>query len=1020
MPVLKIPFGRSQHEDVDPRVASDGVLRSVKELVTDRRGRFVKRLEYDTLTTGDADGPIWALNEFNGARLIAYDQPPVLSLHDAAKDIVTESTVQQLPAFTAPQRYPIPHELGDGANELTQTDVAHVNGWTVVLWVLSDVARLGWYNEATGALVVVSVPYAIDSATAKLCVAGDYVVLVYPTASTTLSARVWDSTSSGAPVMSGAWPVLTVVDTEGFALSAYRGTNFFLVAGVTEATTDIEADIAVWDPADVAALGAAEDTVAGLTVLASEAGSAALAIDGNLGDGVLFAFRYAGSSSDGLAYYHLDDALDTNLGRTAIVSGDTYVQEPSLLQLADDTWMVMSGNVSTTTFDVSQVITWTVSTAGVVGPLRRHMDVRPVSRLFGILEPDGAVRPFCVAVSDRDTASTGGTAFTQNYYILALRPVDSFNEFDSLRVHGFFGRDVALAPNGASYQLANVVQTSDGTWLFCGQMLAQGTALDRDTFEESVRLGAALWRFSSESRERFGMVKLGAGGYMPGGIMTRWNGAVATEAGFLRRPDIISLTSSTNGNLTQGGEYSYVAVYESIANDGEIVRSEPSTVATVTLTGSDDDVTVRVRDNTLRSNHAMASVPEAKIYLYRTKANTPGVYYMVMDQDDPIVGDAVSDGAASTTYLDTIADTVLETHQQLYSDGAADQPLVNVVPPPCKVLARVGKRLAAAGVEIPEEGWLSKEAVPGEQVAWANSTAFKVVLPEPVVTVGELDGYPVWFTRHTVHVSLGVGPDDLGNGAFELRQIPTEFGAVSHHVATTDDGLVYQSRRGIELLRRGFGAPEWIGAPVADTLGSALITSAVVCERDKTVRFTFSGGVLVYNTTWKVWSVFELGSLFAASTWDGYHVVAMEDFDEATPIREESSGTPTTYIDGTIVTADLTMGELAGYARLHEVIALVEYRGQARVSLEVSYDAGQNWSTPITYDLSSATFAAGAVVPLELPLRYQKNDRFRFRLTDEGYEGGTTGTDGVRFLGLTLDWAKKQRPLRPVRAGLRG
>src|SRR5690606_22269769 len=185
--------------------------------------------------------------------------------------------------------------------------------------------------------------------------------------------------------------------------------------------------------------------------------------------------------------------------------------------------------------------------------------------------------------------------------------------------------------------------------------------------------------------------------------------------------------------------------------------------------------------------------------------------------------------------------------------------LPNCVPPPARFHKVVGKRLVAGGTELPEEVWFSAEKVPGEQVLWKDDPAFKVTLPAPCTAIGELDGYAVLFTANSVHMVLGAGPDDTGAGLFEVRSVPTDFGAIAHHTHTVDQGCLYQSSRGIELLPRGFGEPVYAGEPVEDTLGGALVTG--VSRIDDDIRFTFDKGVLCWNSTDNAWSWFELGNL---------------------------------------------------------------------------------------------------------------------------------------------------------------
>ena len=67
MPILPIPLITGQQQGFDARVAPDGTLLEVKELVTRKRGQWRKRNPYNELTTSTLGslptlaGPLWNL-----------------------------------------------------------------------------------------------------------------------------------------------------------------------------------------------------------------------------------------------------------------------------------------------------------------------------------------------------------------------------------------------------------------------------------------------------------------------------------------------------------------------------------------------------------------------------------------------------------------------------------------------------------------------------------------------------------------------------------------------------------------------------------------------------------------------------------------------------------------------------------------------------------------------------------------------------------------------------------------------
>ena len=62
---------------------------------------------------------------------------------------------------------------------------------------------------------------------------------------------------------------------------------------------------------------------------------------------------------------------------------------------------------------------------------------------------------------------------------------------------------------------------------------------------------------------------------------------------------------------------------------------------------------------------------------------------------------------------------------------------------------------------------------------------------------------------------------------------------------------------------------------------------------------------------------------------------------------------------------------------------------------------------------------AGAIFPLSLLQGSGGTDRYRLRITDSGHGDGTTATDGVHYLGFTLDFEQK-RGVKRLHSALRG
>lgn len=1048
MPDLQIPFMTGQNEGADSRALPDGGLRSVKELVMERAGRLTQRKAYTAVTASAPASAltdeVWSIGEFGEQRLLTTDRPPSIVTYRPDTNNFDEqslgTTPLYLPAFNAAQRQHIPHDLGTAAVDVERTDCCLLNGLLVVVWELGDDIGATIILESTQAVLFSDVVLTASSGLGfpKLCAAGDYVALVYVTGTTVL-ARMLDTTDTTSPRFGNS---VTLGSTHAVTLPCHLAT-----CEIVDSDSDF---IVAWyysgpDPTVVRVQRHTGATVAG------GSGTAEASDDVTLNSGSNNTPALDICSTDGEVCFLGYGLLDDNEVGVATTDSDiaaaftTVAATTTATSLLGNVGIVRASSTSARFFwsyhDATEIISGIISyvatsnepSAPSLATARPHYGLRPCSKPF---RADG--QTYVVASRDSDNSSPGSADWTTSYYLVRLG--ESSGAVDPQRIHGFFGRSRAHYTQGETSALTtvnNVVTDGSGNFIWSGLVLTQGHAFDRITPGQStnVRVGSAVWRWSSDTRDKFGMVTLGRSLYLSGGVLMRWNGAFVTQAGFLARPDVKGLSASNGaGALNNDGVYSWIVTYETVNNDGEIARSEPSLAADHTIGATDDTVELTIRDDPTRSLPLGLANTDSKLYVYRTEDNTPGTYYLAHAIDAPTDGNAIT-VSTHPTFTDLEADGTINARITLYSDGSSAP--VNAIPPPCRFLARVGKRLVAGGTEDPKEVWFSAEHVEGEQVNWHDESAYKIQLPSACTAVGELDNYPVLFTADGIFTVRGPGPAPDGTGTYELAPLPTEFGAITHFVAKCDAGLCFQSKRGIEVLPRGFGPPVWIGRAVADTLGTDTITSAVTIEHDKSVRFTCSSGVLVWNTTWNFWSVFELGDIKSAGSWGGYHVVAEDTWTDGAPQLESSTTvTSVSTVNPLWETGAIKLGAISGFYRARVLALVFRWYGKdgggagggVTVTLDVSRDGGQTWATADqkAWELQDTTtdstngYTDGDEVTLRYSVRGQKSDTFRFRVTvSEWTEGATTSQGRLEWLGASLTYLRKPGVKR-VKAEARG
>ncbi len=288
--------------------------------------------------------------------------------------------------------------------------------------------------------------------------------------------------------------------------------------------------------------------------------------------------------------------------------------------------------------------------------------------------------------------------------------------------------------------------------------------------------------------------------------------------------------------------------------------------------------------------------------------------------------------------------------------------LANVLPPACQFQAEGGGRLWLGGLFNRTEVVCSKLLVPSEPAQFTGHDAFSVFFPQDVTGIIWGDGALIGFTEESLYIVSGDGPNDQGQGSFtEPQRLPSDVGCIAwQSVVEISQGWLFQSKRGIYLLPRGFGAPVFIGASVQETLKAfPEVRSAVrVIEPgdstlgEATVRFVVANSagscrVLVLNTTTMRWeSVDNYGEPIAiAGIWDDRFTYVSPSFFNGVGIRQENYGTPSgltsdrgAFVRTRIKTGDLRPFGQLGSGKAYKLQVMGEIRTPATINAIVSFD----------------------------------------------------------------------------------
>jgi hypothetical protein len=331
--------------------------------------------------------------------------------------------------------------------------------------------------------------------------------------------------------------------------------------------------------------------------------------------------------------------------------------------------------------------------------------------------------------------------------------------------------------------------------------------------------------------------------------------SVGLDIGLLQMPSIAALIPAPGGGLALLGTYQYRAVIEMIDGRGRRWRSAPTSVSKVTLVGGENQVTIRVNawGAILRAFSVSPAVSRILVHIYRTPAG--GFNFQRVT---PPMGGPAPVTAGTYDFVDQLSDSLLAQREFLYTDGGV---LQNDHPPSCRFIADTEDRVWLGGLWDLNLIQSSKTIVPGEGIAFSDLDAFKVDLKEPCTGLAAQDGILFAFTATRVYAIQGLGPNAQGQGSWDdaKRELSRSTGCIEwRSIVETTAGILYQSRRGIMLVPRGGGEPQFVGAPVQKLLEElgGVITSAAVCQDidGHTVRFCCEGGVLILDLSTMAWS----------------------------------------------------------------------------------------------------------------------------------------------------------------------
>lgn len=519
--------------------------------------------------------------------------------------------------------------------------------------------------------------------------------------------------------------------------------------------------------------------------------------------------------------------------------------------------------------------------------------------------------------------------------------------------------------------------------------------------------------------------------HQSGGFVGVYDGQTVVESGFMQAPRFAScVVHTTGGSISDAGGldavYAYVAVYAWLDAKGNLHLSAPSEpqIANVLsgTTAASVDLEIETCSLTRRGDPNDGVQRDVQIWIYRTQANTPEVFYRTSIA--AIINDRV---AFSTTVTDVDSDATMvgERLGTLYTTGGI---LEAVAPPPMISICAAKGRLWGVSSENDRSIWYTQILVAGEAPRWHPGLSLSIDDSQDGATaVCGLDDKVLIFTPTTIRWISGDGPNDTGaggsfGGPYLLSSV---VGCVdARSVVSGEFGVMFQSAGGMYLVTRSLQLA-YVGGGIEDTLDTFPTIKAAVVDADRSrviflaaaddasifVAYDYLHTNAQGQGVWMTWG-YAGADIQAQTLWRGKHVyrsidgVCMEAYGTH-PGLDPSGQAPTAVLE----TPWIKVAGIDGYERLRHVVITGRQEGPHTVQIELfnDYDDATIVQTT-TFDATGTSTLVGLPVErLDAHVARQKASAIKIRVTDS-YTGApvTNPRVGMLLNSLSLEVGVKQ------------
>lgn len=445
-----------------------------------------------------------------------------------------------------------------------------------------------------------------------------------------------------------------------------------------------------------------------------------------------------------------------------------------------------------------------------------------------------------------------------------------------------------------------------------------------------------------------------------------YDGVALTLAGIAQRPSF-SLTPAGGGSMT-AGVYAYAVVWEYYDRQGRRQQG-PARVQTVTV-GALGQVTLVIDPETQPTDERNIGGTDSRLRA-RVFRTDPGGNVLRTAGNSTItaLGSSRYSSVTHYTFVDDGVSVVFTAGETLYSTTSGAGELDALAMESTIALRGYSDRIVSVGTLYPNAVNYTKTLRQGR--SFESNPNLTMLLPEAITGLAYQDGNLYCFSGTNV---WGLNPsfaDDTGNGAGGIDPVPLSTGVGCQQalsIVETPVGVMFVGPRGVYMIARGGGPPQFIGADVEPTfIAYPTVYGAAHNARTHEVCWVLSNGsdhrVLVYNYQLGQWFTWRIGTTVHTSltTLDGGAACVAGNFvfcqrgvtagGQALLVLSDALSTDTHDVGGSaqipleVQSRDIALpGTLGGMSRVLTMSLDANGAGSA-LSFSESHDSGATWST---------------------------------------------------------------------------